>query len=146
MEEKMLLLEHIDAIARQKGRDVLYVVFPECYPDENGQRVRPDECQARQRVIAWLDQAGIAWRPCAHAARDSGWLIIEGYLGHIYIDLPFDTSNAEYRKLADFLETPDGKTKIEGAEFRYWPLEVAMENKHHDEPGYWEKWWWGDPQ
>jgi hypothetical protein len=61
-EEKMpQMIEHIDAIARRKGRDVLYVAF---------------------------------------------------------------------------LETPDGKMKIEGAEFRYWPLEVAMKNKHHDEPGY----------
>jgi hypothetical protein len=80
-----------------------------------------------------------------HTARDDGSLFI-GYLGYIYIDLPFDTSNAEYQKLADSLETPNGKMKIEGAEFRYLPLEVAMKNKHYDEPGYWEKEaekWWG---
>ena len=133
-----LLIEHIDAIARQKGRDVLYVVFPECYPDMTKERVEPNQCKARQRFIAWLDQAGIAWYPCGHPVRDDDPLFL-GYLGHIYIDLPFDTSNVEYQKLADFLETPDGKMKIEGAEFRYWPLEVAMENKHHDEPGYWER-------
>jgi hypothetical protein len=131
------LIEHIDAIARRKGRDVLYVVFPECY-SAGGNSVEPDQCKARQQVIAWLDQAGIAWYPCAHPACDDGSFFL-GYLGHIYIDLPFDTSNAEYRKLADFLETPDGEMKIEGAEFCYWPLEKAMENRHHDEPGYWER-------
>jgi hypothetical protein len=83
-------------------------------------------------------RAGIAWRPCAHVANDGGALIL-GYLGHIYVDLPFDTANADYRKLADFLETPDGKMKIEGAEFYFLPLDTAMNNTHHDEPGYWEK-------
>jgi hypothetical protein len=131
------IIKHIDAIARQKGRDVLFVAFPECY-SVGDKYVSPDDCKTRRRVIAWLDQAGIGWCPCAHAAGDDGALLI-GYLGHIYIDLPYDTADPEYQKLADFLETPDGKMKIEGVEFYCCPLEIAMKNRHHDEPGYWEE-------
>jgi hypothetical protein len=30
--------------------------------------------------------------------------------------------------------------KFEGAKFCYLPLAVAMENAHHDEPGFWDRW------
>jgi hypothetical protein len=130
------LIQSIDTIARQKSRDVLYVSFPECDPYKE-KIVYPDECKVRQEVIAWLDQAGFSWQPCVRVAKDG--LTPVGSMGDIYIDLPFDTTNADYRKLAEFLETPDGKMKIEGVEFRYLPLEKAMQYKHHDEPGHREE-------
>jgi hypothetical protein len=100
-------------------------------------RVIPRNSKTRQRVISWLDENGIAWKPCGSRASDK--YLLCGYLGEIYIDLPFDTANAEYQKLADYLETPDGQPKNEGVIFCYLPLEAAMKNKHHDEPGYWDK-------
>lgn len=62
------------------------------------------------------------------------------YRGQIYVDVPYDDSLPEYRKLADFLENPDGSARLPNAIFCYLPLEKAMENAHHDEPGFWEKW------
>ena len=60
--------------------------------------------------------------------------------GDIYIDVPFDTDNPVFQKLSSYLETPDGVMKIDGVVFCYLPLDVAMENAHHDEPGFWEHW------
>jgi len=30
--------------------------------------------------------------------------------------------------------------KIDGVVFCYLPLEMAMKNAHHDEPGFWDRW------
>jgi hypothetical protein len=132
MEGKMpQLIENIDAIARRKGRDVLFLSFPK-YSRFKDRYAHHDDSKVRQRVIAWLDQAGISWQECAFPG-------FYNYTGDIYVDVPFDTTNADYRKLAEFLETPDGKMKIEGVSFYYLPLEKAMQYKHHDEPGHREE-------
>lgn len=130
------IIQHIDAIARQKGRAALSVSF---YP-------RPynpfddfdyEKSKARKKVIKWLDKNSMPWQPCGEFANENRMM---PYLGDIYVDVPYDTEDETYKKLASFLENPDGSMKIEGVNFYYTPLEIAMKNKHHDEPGFWEKW------
>lgn len=127
------LIEHIDAIARAKKRNVLYVVFHENLRDQ----IDWEQLPVRKQIIEWLDVNSIAWKPCGHIASTN---IMVGYKGQIYIDLPFDEKDPTYRKLCNYLEKPDGTMAFEGMTFCYHTLSAAMENAHHDEPGFWEKW------
>lgn len=135
-----MLIEHIDAIARKKGRDVLFLDFPQ-EEREGRSDFNPvlnwDNIPVRQQVIAWLEQNQIEWSLCGHIANEN---MMCGYRGRIYIDVPFDTENAIFQKLSGYFETPDGEMKIDDVVFCYLPLEIAMKNAHHDEPGFWELW------
>ena len=135
-----MILEHIDAIARKKGRDVLFLDFPQKKSDDEFDlfvNADWDNLPVRLQVIAWLDKNQIEWSECGPFANEN---IMCGYRGRIYIDVPFDTDNPVFQKLSSYLETPDGVMKIDGVVFCYLPLDVAMENAHHDEPGFWEHW------
>lgn len=133
-----LLIEHIDAIARQKQRGVLSVDFRPTTANI-GERFRYDyeDDERRKALLAWLDQQGIAWCCCAHVASEHGF---EAYAGQIYIDLALDESDPKYCLLRDHLEYPDGSMRDSHVTFYYLPLEEAMRNAHHDEPGFWERW------
>ncbi|MBA9857229.1 MAG: hypothetical protein GXP07_24150 [Betaproteobacteria bacterium] len=65
---------------------------------------------------------------------------MRSYAGEVYLDVPFDRRNALYRKVQAFLEHPDGTMKFSDVGFYIVPLELAMKNAHHDEPGFWERW------
>jgi hypothetical protein len=126
-----MLIEHIDAIARKKQRTVLHVIF-------HARLSEPfdwEASSARRQIIAWLDAQGIDWMPCGHVANDA---FLCSYRGQIYIDVPFDESHPDYRRVRDYLEHPDGTMAIDGAKFCYYPLSEAMKNAHHDAPGYWD--------
>lgn len=127
------LIEHIDAIARTKVRDVLFVIFHKNLRD----RIDWERLPVRQQIIEWLDANAIAWKPCGHVASTS---FMGPYLGQIYVDVPFDESDLTYQRLCSYLEKPDGSMALVGAEFCYHPLSEAMKNAHHDDPGFWEKW------
>lgn len=128
-----MLIKHIDQIGREKGRDVLYVIFH----DDLSQHLDWERLPIRQQIIDWLDANGVAWQACGHVASTS---FMCSYRGQIYIDMPFDENDPAYQKLRDYLENPDGTMRFEGARFCYLPLSAAMENAHHDEPGFWERW------
>lgn len=132
------LLQHIDAIARQKGRDVLYLSF---YPRPADFLELSDfdheKCRARKTIIKWLDTHGIAWEPCGEFADERTMM---PYLGSIYLDIPYDTEDAGYQKVTSYLENPDGSMKVKSVSYWIVPLDIAMKNKHHDEPGFWERW------
>ena len=135
-----MILEHIDAIARKKGRDVLFLDFPQKMIDDEYDFFVDadwDSLPVRLQVIAWLDKKQIEWSECGHFANEN---MMCGYRGRIYIDVPFDTKNPVFQKLSSYLETPDGVMKIDGVVFCYLPLDVAMQNAHHDEPGFWDRW------
>jgi len=140
------LIEFIDAIARKKKRGVLYIGFsPETQSGSDGEEdvgpmfpsVEWKTPPVRQPVINWLDENEIAWKPCGHIADPS---VMLSYQGQIYIDLPYAQDLPEYQKLAEFLENPDGSMRLPRVEFWYLPLEIALRNAHHDEPGFWAKW------
>jgi len=127
------LIEYIDAIARQKRRAVLYVTFR-----ENGEMPRDfRHFPPRVALIAWLDQQGIAWQECGPFADPA---VLPGYRGQLYLDVPMDQNDPRYRLLCQHLEHPDGSMRIECVRFCYLPLNDAMENAHHDEPGFWDRW------
>lgn len=136
-----MLIEHIDAIARQKQRDVLYVGFhpdaDEVNADDWGSEIDWKNSSVRQSLCQWLTEQGIAWQICAGVADECSMV---GYQGQLYIDVPFDEANAQYQQVREYLENPDGSMRYPTATFYYLPLAMAMENAHHDEPGFWEKW------
>jgi hypothetical protein len=139
------LLSHIDAIARQNGRDVLFVRFGEIddalvplwisqnESDPHDWKNDPN----RIELIAWLDANGIGWCPCGPFASEN---CMYPYMGDIYLDVPFERADPVYQELSHRLEKPDETRKIPGMTFCCLPLERAMQNAHHDEPGFWDKW------
>lgn len=130
------LIEHIDAIARRKQRDVLYLSF---FDDDADWR-RPGNWRAnptRAQVIDWLDANGVGWCECGEIASET---TVRSYGGTLYLDVPFDLADPAYQALAAFLEHPDGTLRLLGMKFWAVSLEAAMRNAHHDEPGFWEAW------
>lgn len=139
-----LLIQHIDAIARQKQRDVLYVAFEPIDPASriDDDSLGPGESEQkflpiRRHIIDWLDTQGIDWKPCGHFA-DVG--AMRPHAGQIYIDLPYDNALPAFQALQTFLEFPDGRMRFADATLTCCPLEHAMQNAAHDEPGFWERW------
>ncbi|UEM07155.1 hypothetical protein JL101_029610 (plasmid) [Skermanella rosea] len=130
------IIQHIDQIARQKQRDVLSIIFG-VGTDITEDFVDWSETAIWQEVTGWLDEQGIQWYPCGGMASEN---CLESYRGQIYVDIPYDAENADYRRLRDYFENPDGTMRISGVTLCYLSLNVAMRNAHHDEPGFWEKW------
>jgi hypothetical protein len=129
-------IEHIDAIARRKQRDALYILFFEEY---GGKQVLCDwrENKSRKLIIEWLDANGYSWSLCGGKANVN---VMRSYRGSIYIDTPFDKNDPAYRVLETFLENADGTMRFPEMTFCVITLDNAMENAHHDEPGFWENW------
>lgn len=135
------LIDHIDRIARKKQRDVLLLEFhPEsmsafCIRDESESYDYQND-KVRDEIIENLDKCKIPWTPCAQIASPGSMC---AYLGQIYLDVPYDEELPLYQVLQEYLEYPDGSMRFSSVRFCYFPLEIAMKNAHHDEPGFWEK-------
>lgn len=132
-----MLIKHIDAIGREKQRDVLFVVFKLDEDDEDHPWLDWDNLPIRQHIIDWLEKHGICWAPCGEYANVNQMV---SYMGQIYIDLPYDRTLPSYLELEAFLENPDGSMRFPHVIFAYLPLESAMKNAEHDAPGFWERW------
>lgn len=136
-----MLIHHIDAIARKKQRDVLYLTFhlthagsEECW---NTKSYDYHEDTTRDLVCEWLSEHGIAWQLCGQVANEN---MLSSYRGQIYLDVPFDDNDPSYVLVRDYLENPDGTMRFPSVIFWYLPLEKAMANAHHDEPSFWDEW------
>lgn len=130
------LIEHIDAIARRKQRTVLYLEFhPKARLAMRQWRYQQD--QTRDSVLAWLDEHGIGWQECGPFA---DLHCMQAYAGQIFLDIAYDESLPEYRELRDYLEFPDGTSRLPGVRFYFLPLDMANRNAAHDQPGFWEAW------
>ncbi|WP_207002105.1 hypothetical protein [Trinickia mobilis] len=130
------LIEHIDAIARRKQRDALFVTFFDAPAGERSPH-HWEAHPARAALIAWLDAHGYVWEFCGEVADER---VMRSYRGSIYINVPFDREDPGYRELEAFLEYPDGSLRFPHMRFLVISLEYARKNAHHDEPGFWERW------
>lgn len=128
------LIEHIDAISRKKQRDVLSIRF---YTAETVRTYDYRKDPERRRIIEWLDEHAVAWQPCGPVASEYA---MRPYQGDIYVDVPFDASDAQFRELQAYLENPDGTMRHPSVIFEYYPVALALKNAHHDEPGFWDRW------
>ena len=136
------LIEHIDAIARKKQRDVLFIRFSDPLDlgddwDEPPNSWDWKSSTVRQTVINWLEKCPIGWRPCGDVASTN---CMTSYAGHIYVDVPFDGADPVFQQLVSYLENPDGSMRSPGVLFCGLALQDAMKNAHHDEPGFWDRW------
>jgi hypothetical protein len=131
-----LQIEHIDAIARKKQRAVLYLEFHPV-PIKEWRNYRHEDDLQRAAVLAWFDAHDVPWTACGPFA---DLRIMAPWLGQVCIDVPYDESLHEYRVVRDYLEHPDGTMRHEGVRFCVMPLDYAMRNAEHDEPGFWERW------
>lgn len=113
-----LLLPNIDAIAREKNRDVLFVHFEE-YDHEH-----PEKNTVRNEVLDWFDLQHIEYFPCMGLESEA---VLRSYSGDIYVDVPFDAQNPAFRTLSEFLEDEQGNMKIDGVLFFSLALELALE-------------------
>jgi len=128
-----MTIEHIDKISRDKKRDVIFINFDrKVYPSFDYQ-----EYEERTNLINWLDENNIKYSLCGSIASENGW---ESYRGQLYLDVVIDENNEQYKLICEHMDNPDGTFKIKGVESWIFPLKKALENKHHDEPGFWEKW------
>jgi len=135
------LIEPIDAIARAKKRDALYIQFhPLDYYDNLSASGNYDYVAdvTRKRVLNWLAANEIPWVESAPMAEQHGVLFM-GYVGDVYIDVPFDDADPQYCLVRDYLENPDGTMRNVNVRFWALSLTLAMEYAHHDEPGYWDR-------
>jgi len=138
-----LLIKHIDQIAREKNRSVVFVSFEGAenislnMPAPNHFYARFEDDPNRKELIKWLNENSITWEPCAHFASEGGW---SSYSGNIYIDVPWDETDEQFLKVQKCLENADGTMKNPLVKFWGITLDQAMQNAHHDEPGFWEKW------
>lgn len=129
-------IEHIDAIARSKQRAALYLEFHP-RPAVPGHRYDYASDPARDAVLAWLDAHAMPWTECGPFADPAA---MAPYLGQVYVDVPYDDTLPAYQTLRDHLEYPDGAMRHDTVRFHVMPLDFAMRNAAHDEPGYWERW------
>lgn len=128
------LIEHIDAIGRKLKRDVLYLEFMKA---QRPHRADYRSLDSRLRIMQWLDSEGIGWHECGQVASET---VVRSYAGEIFIDVPFDETDSQYRKVQAFLEHPDGKMRFDDVRFYVVTLQIAMKNAHHDEPDFWDRW------
>ncbi|HIE4429511.1 hypothetical protein [Burkholderia multivorans] len=128
------LIEHIDAIARKLKRDVLYLEFVKA---QRPYRLPYRRLNSRLCIMQWLDSERIRWHECGQVASET---VVRSYAGEIFIDVPFDETDSEYRKVKAFLEHPDGTMRFDDVRFYVVTLQIAMKNAHHDEPGFWDRW------
>ncbi|WP_122899706.1 hypothetical protein [Acinetobacter sp. B51(2017)] len=105
-------IPHIDAIAREKNRDVLFLHFED-----------PDS-PINEIVLAWLEDHEIAYADCLGLEEES---LNDHELQHTYIDLAVDEEDALYRELCEYLEDDEGNMKLEGVLFFVLSLETALE-------------------
>ncbi len=128
-----MLIEHIDAIARKKQRDVLYVTF---HPQKTSNTDPWDRSSyeweqdpIRETVCKWLTEHHIDCQPCGNIANVHSMC---SYRGQIYLDVPFDENDPLYALVRDYLENPDGSMRFETVIFgiyhwkKPWKMLITM--------------------
>lgn len=128
------LIQHIDAIARGRGRDVLMVAL-DCKGSRDEVRRLWPHSEERQELIAWLDATGIAWEPTGWPYKEG---CIESYQGGIYVDLAYEPTAPLCAKLLDYVKDDrQGNLRWPGTCLYLCSLEWSQQFAYQDQPGYW---------
>lgn len=124
------ILKNIDKIALEKQRDVLYIMFHKAYINSYDDYFTFDYEHFEQRnlLMTWLNQQNINFYDCFGFPSNNG-IISRPYLGEIYLDVPFDETDSQYKILYEHLKNTDGSMKIQDVVWYYYPLSKAIENK-----------------
>lgn len=132
----MELIQHIDAICRKLGHDVLFIEF---HPEQREQQRRYEFMFDGQRadLLRQLDQLGIGYWPCGPVANP---LRMESYRGQMYVEVPCDPDAPAYQAICRLLGPPGGESGFDNVRFKRLSLDTALLNSAHDEPGFWERW------
>lgn len=112
------LLKHIDAISREKNRDVLFIHFENYEEDDQG------DDPIRSIVLAWLEDHEIEYQACMGLEQEG---YVDTYAGDIYIDLALDETDPRYQELSEYLEDDEGNMRLDGVLFFVLSLETALE-------------------
>ena len=131
------ILKTIDQIAREKQRDVLLVTFHKEGISLFNDNFSYEECDERKVLIQWLDENRINFQESFGFA--PGAMMMD-YWGQIYLDVPYDESNPQYQLLSQYLEHPDGSSKIPDVRLYALKLELAMKYKDDDDPEIGDEW------
>lgn len=134
-----MIIEHIDAIARELQKNVLFITFNHQNNDDNfsnSNRYIWKEDILRKAICNWLTEQKIIWRPCHYFANED---FMRRYEGQIFLDVPYDETDPLYLLVRDYLENSDGSMRFKTVGFWHLLLEQAMTNAHHDEACFWEK-------
>lgn len=126
------VIEHIDKIARDKKRDVLFVSFDK----DEFTDYHYENYEIRREIIDWLTENKIHFTKCGNIGSEYRW---ESYRGQLYLDVQIDESDTNYQKIISYFEHPDGTMKLRGVTLFVLQLKIAINNAYHDEPGFWEK-------
>jgi hypothetical protein len=127
-----MILQEIDEIARQLGRDVLFVSPP--IDDDWITKSAPGVPQKlRSRIRAYLRADGIAFTACFGPSIRG--LILRPYRGEMHIDIPNDPADERYRQVCSFFENSDGSPRFRNAILYLLTIEeaVAMAPRVDDE-------------
>ncbi|MCX9157806.1 hypothetical protein OPU71_16910 [Niveibacterium sp. 24ML] len=117
-----MLIEYLDSLALRLGRSVLFLGQMPGTHDESDFDHWIRSSSAKQ-IVRWLDAEGIGHGVCGTTS-NSGW--IEGGPKYLYVDIPFEIEDPQYRRLSDFLQDdPEGKTRWPDTGFYVYPLEDA---------------------
>lgn len=133
----VMLVEYLDAIARRKKRDVLYVDFePALGPcsDRSAWMILP----VRMQLIEWFCEQDIELEAAVFVPNDE-LLITPPYRGEFYIDIPYDKDDPKCQLVLQHMETSDGFSKLPGARLCLLEFSVAEKYAYRDLPGFLEK-------
>ena len=129
----MFIIRPIDAIARDKKRDVIHLSFEPAAGYPRRTQMRRDSRWLA--VTAWLEEHGIEFEPCADLAGEDGF-VSGRYGGRLYIDLPMDMNNAQFMDFSMRLRRKEKPLGLPGVVPNVTHLHAALRNAHHDRTPY----------
>lgn len=68
----------------------------------------------------------------------SSGVMMCGYMGAIYLDIPYDKDLPLYQELEAYLQYSCNRMRFDNVMLLYMPLELAMKNAEQDEPSFFE--------
>lgn len=130
-----ITIPYIDDFAEREQRDVIFVEFFKDWLECVREHKEPlkdywKDHKTRNTIIQWLNDNNIGYE--LTYGRYDPCVITSPYLGGLYIDVPYDENNPNYKKVQEFLEYPDGTPKFENVYFYYMPFEMATMEKDRD--------------